>query len=251
MKSYYFIILLLLFSCKEESIDGQWFVQNTNAVINISKSNDKYIVDINGNKLIGERDGNTLSIDNQGQIIKGLLTENGELIIDGKTATRTNPNASSLFDEKSPANDVKSTPSASSTTNASNFGNAIIKGNRVIFRESFSTTSKSIGNLNNNESILILDEYSPENYDEAITKRTIRLYNSVGESVHSLPKGKAVQILSEDDNEYNVLFKHPTLGNLNATIIASDLEFISGEKWYKIKRSNGDIGWVFSKFVNR
>lgn len=49
---------------------------------------------------------------------------------------------------------------------------------------------------------------------------------------------------------YEILFKHSKYADLFAKISGSDFEFISGDKWYKVKRESGKIGWVFSKFVN-
>lgn len=126
-----------------------------------------------------------------------------------------------------------------------------ISGSNVIMRNSHSTSAKNIGNFKNGERVEILDEYKPSNNDEAITKNPIKLYNSNNDLVYTLPRGKAVQVIEELSNDqYEVSFVHKEHGTLTTTIGIEDLEFISGDKWYKVKQTNGKEGWVFSKFLN-
>ena len=126
---------------------------------------------------------------------------------------------------------------------------ASIKGKSVIFRESYSTTSNKLGYLNENEQVVILSEYFPSNTNEAISNKVIKLYNSSGMHTYTLPVGKAVKVIGSDGDKCDVSFVHPQYGNLSATIYRSDIDFISGDKWYSIKRHTGETGWVFSKFV--
>ncbi|MDO5510145.1 MAG: SH3 domain-containing protein [Weeksellaceae bacterium] len=131
------------------------------------------------------------------------------------------------------------------------FGNATIKGTNVIIRTSHSTKSKPKGSFKPNETVVILDEYNPGNSREAITKRKISLYNNSGHQIYSLNPGKAVEVINESYGNYEVIFVHPDYGRLRASINENDLEFITGDAWYKVRRRNGEIGWVFSKFVSR
>jgi hypothetical protein len=127
---------------------------------------------------------------------------------------------------------------------------ASITGTNVIIRESHSTTSAKLGNFDTNETVKILDEYYPSNNNEAIVATPIHLLNSSGKVVYTLPKGKAVKIISRNSGKVQVSFYHSEYGTLTANINNYDLESIAGEKWYKVKRNNGQTGWVFSKFVN-
>ncbi|GHT76498.1 hypothetical protein FACS189463_1710 [Bacteroidia bacterium] len=128
---------------------------------------------------------------------------------------------------------------------------AYINGTKVIMRASHSTTSSKLGFFDEGEKLQILDEYTPSNSDEAITNTKVNLYNSYGEKIYVLPKGKAVKILSKNEGKIEVQFYHSKYGNLTATVSSLDLESIAGEKWYKVKRYSGETGWVFSKFVNK
>jgi hypothetical protein len=134
-------------------------------------------------------------------------------------------------------------PTSKATTTAS------ITGTNVIIRESYSTTSKKLGNFDTNETVKILDEYYPSNSNEAIVAHPINLSNSSGQVVYTLPKGKAVKIISRNNTKVNVSFSHTDYGTLTADVNYSSLESIAGEKWYKVRRNNGETGWVFSKYV--
>ncbi len=257
MKITLFIIsFLMIISCweKNDKFLGCWYINRTDLINNkicISKANENYIVEINNLKLSGIRDKSMMKIDNKGQEIKAVLTDKDELIIDGETATRTNPiqkSGQSVFDQK--ATDQPTTQNTLSVNPTEGFGNATIIGHNVIFRENHSTTARVLGNFSNNEKVLVIDEYRPINLNEAITAKPVRLYNAAGNSLYTLPKGKAVQIISTSDGYYEVSFKHTQYGVLYAKIYSDDLEIISGDKWYKVKRSNGKSGWVFSKFLN-
>lgn len=126
-----------------------------------------------------------------------------------------------------------------------------ITGSKVIIRSSYSTKSKNKGNFYKGESVEILDEYYPTNDREAISRKQIHLYDNYGRVAYTLVSGKAVEVLSQSNNKYNVRFVHPDYGKLTATVNASDLEFISGDKWYYVRRNNGQTGWVYSKFLRR
>lgn len=252
MKQILFITILMLVSCQNQDKDeflGSWYINRDieNNQIVISKSNNNYIVEVNDKKLIATKEKNVLLIENKGEQIKAIILETGDMIFNGESATRVNPKKENNDDIFGSPND-----NADNDINSLPFGDASISAKNVIFRKSHSTTSSIIGKFRRSgERVQILDEYSPSNSDEAITSTSIRLYNSNGYSAYTLPKGKAVRILSDNNGTYQVSFEHPKHGNLHANIVNSDLEFISGDKWYKVKRKDGKIGWVFSKFINK
>lgn len=146
---------------------------------------------------------------------------------------------------------TNSTQSRGSLNSEISYSYAYITSSNVIFRSSHSTNSASLGKFKSNERVEILDEYSPDNSNEAITRHTVQLYDDNGRTVYKLNPGKAVQIVDEYDVSYRVSFKDSRYGKLYAEVNADDLEFISGDKWYKVRRADGRIGWVFSKFVSR
>ena len=164
-------------------------------------------------------------------------------------------NAKEKVQEASETVQTSSTNTNSSTTgtidNYSYSDYGTITGDKVIIRASYSTKSKNKGNFYKGESVEILDEYYPTNDREAISRKQIHLYDNYGRVAYTLVSGKAVEVLSQSNNKYNVRFVHPDYGKLTATVNASDLEFISGDKWYHVRRNNGQTGWVFSKFLRR
>jgi hypothetical protein len=86
-------------------------------------------------------------------------------------------------------------------------------------------------------------------YIDAICNTKIALYSSNGAYTYTLPQSKAVQITGKDGSRNHVSFVHPQYGKMTATVNSADLKFISGDKWHKIRRSSGETGWVFSKYV--
>ena len=67
---------------------------------------------------------------------------------------------------------------------------------------------------------------------------------------YNLQKGKAVKILSRQNGLVMIQFKNKELENLTTTINESYLEKSVNSIWYKVKRSSGEIGWVFGKFID-
>ena len=126
---------------------------------------------------------------------------------------------------------------------------ATIKGQSVILRASHSTTSNKLGYLEDKEQVIILGEYVPSNVNEAISNKSINLYNSNGAYLYTLPKGKAMKVLSNDGTKCKVSYDVPGYGSMTTTVSRYDIDFISGDKWFSIRRNTGEKGWVFSKFV--
>jgi uncharacterized protein YgiM (DUF1202 family) len=125
-----------------------------------------------------------------------------------------------------------------------------INGNDVIIRDGHSTQSKIIGSFKNlGERVNILDSYYPSNNGETLIQREINVRTNIGTN-YNLQKGKSVTILSRQNGNVKIHFKNKELKNLTATINESYLDKSVNSKWYKVKRNNGEIGWVFGKFIN-
>ncbi len=130
-----------------------------------------------------------------------------------------------------------------------NYRRGTINGKSVLMRASHTTKSARLGTFKNGEEVWVIDEYYASNYDEAITRKAINLYFYEGQFAYTLPRGKAVTIINDENGKYRVLFDDPKKGKLYATLNHGDLEFIGGDKWYKVQRFDGKQGWVFSKFI--
>lgn len=127
-----------------------------------------------------------------------------------------------------------------------------INGNKVYMRVDHSTKAKSIMQLNKFHEVKILSSFQPdENYDEAILRQSTDFYDeSFGYKVFTLTKGKAVVVLDEEDDYYNISFKNVSTGKTGYAKIESHLlEFIGGDTWYYVE-TNGRRGWVFGKYVS-
>lgn len=133
--------------------------------------------------------------------------------------------------------------------------NAMINGTSVIMRTSYSVQSSKITSFTNGEKLRIIDNWTTENENEAIALTPIRLYDKDGNYTISIGKGKALVLENSgratSDGTYEVAFEHTKYGKLFATVNKSDIQIITSEKWYKVQRQNGQMGWVLGKFVKK
>ena len=128
---------------------------------------------------------------------------------------------------------------------------AKISGTNVNMRSDHSTTSALVTQLNYGDVVSILDQYRPNgNYDEALLKSETNFYDEYsGDYVFSLVKGKAVKVISNDDEKCRISFINDKGKTGFASISASQLEFISGNVWYNISTASGKKGWVLEKYI--
>ncbi len=129
-----------------------------------------------------------------------------------------------------------------------------IVGTNVTMRKDASVQSDKLGSFNANEEVTVLETKNVNNENEAILTKPIQLYVSETKSSEvamTLPKGKAVIIekYNSDDNKYEVSYQVPNKGKLIANISTDAVETISYSTWYRVKRANGETGWVLGKFL--
>ncbi len=131
------------------------------------------------------------------------------------------------------------------------YNRAQITGQKVILRNGASTSDSQKGILNKDEIVTILDSSYPNNRNEAILKNETNFYNeNSGNFSFKLNRGKAVKVIESIGNDtYKISFKNVNGSIGVATIGGVYLDFINGEKWYKIQRQSGLTGWVFGKYV--
>ncbi len=130
-----------------------------------------------------------------------------------------------------------------------------IKGTGVSMRSDATIKSDKISTFNAGEKVIVLENRNVNNDNEAILTKPIALTVSqtgVGDAAITLPKGKAVVIESynADDNKYAVSYQDAKNGKLFAQVGSDAIETITYATWYKVKRSNGQTGWVLGKFLN-
>lgn len=147
----------------------------------------------------------------------------------------------------------QSAKAGSTETQTSNPGSRI-SGTGVVMRKESSVKSEKIGNFNDNEQVSVLETKNVNNDNEAILTKVIALYASEsgsGQEIMQLPKGKAVVIenYDTDQNKYYISYQDAKKGKLYAHIDSDALETISYSTWYKVKRANGQEGWVLGKFL--
>lgn len=130
-----------------------------------------------------------------------------------------------------------------------------ITGDRVVMRGSNSVQSERLGNFEKNEQVDLLSHAESSNTNEAILTEAIQFYSANGSgnsTLYQLPKGKAVVLLEyiPSTDSYRVGYEHPEWGKLEAIVKANLLNNILNEKWYQVRRSNGQTGWVLGKFLS-
>ncbi len=145
----------------------------------------------------------------------------------------------------------KSDPGTESATpSATNTGpQSRIIGTGVTMRKDASVQSDKISSFNANEAVTVLETKNVDNDKEAVLTKSITLTG--GGSEIKLPKGKAVVIeeYKSESNTYLVTYQDPQKGKMSADIDASAIETITYSTWYRVKRSNGQTGWVLGKFL--
>jgi S-adenosylmethionine:tRNA-ribosyltransferase-isomerase (queuine synthetase) len=126
----------------------------------------------------------------------------------------------------------------------------IINGTNVIMRNWHSTQSKIIGSFKNSgERVVVLESHFPNNNGETLIFRGINVRTNIGTSFY-LQKGKSVIILAQQNGLVRIQFKDKELRSLTTSIKESYLDRSVNSKWYKVRRNNGEIGWVFGKFID-
>jgi len=136
------------------------------------------------------------------------------------------------------------------TSTPPSVGTKTIVGTGVLMRAQPSVEGAKMGSFNNNESVEVLESKAPQNQNEAVTATEVKLYSDYnGKYITTLNKGKALVIDRKEGDTYYVTYQHPQYGKLYATLPSSSLESIANLSWYKVKRANGQAGWVLGKFV--
>jgi hypothetical protein len=141
--------------------------------------------------------------------------------------------------------DVEETPVAAKSESPM----PTVNGSNVTMREAATVQSAKVGSFENGEKVEVLESKNVDNEGEAILTKPITVKGSGGEV--NLPKGKAVVIgeYLSDENRYRVTYEDPQKGKLTAEVDAAAVETITYSTWYRVKRSNGETGWVLGKFL--
>ncbi len=131
----------------------------------------------------------------------------------------------------------------------SNQNRGIIKGTNIVIRDSHSSKAKIIGSFKkSDESVKILESYISSDTSETLINSSITASLPGGKS-YFLEIGKAVNILFIENNKVQIQFKNKELSNLTAIIDKKYIDTHTNSNWYKVQRKNGEIGWVFGKFI--
>ena len=133
-------------------------------------------------------------------------------------------------------------------------GQGKITGESVIMRAANSIQSAKIGNFKVGEKVTIIDQAAASTGNEAVVNTPTPLYKDGNNTVtYTLPRGKAVVLESYDSGSanYTVTYQHPDHGKLYAQVPSTSLDYLNGEYWYYVSRSNGARGWVTGKFLEK
>ena len=123
-----------------------------------------------------------------------------------------------------------------------------INTSNVILRNYHNTNSSIITQFNNSgEKIEIIDLFIDNLQAQTLLKNSITLF--VNNKKIILNKGKAIKIININNNNANISFEDEDRNILYSNIHISNVDIINTNKWYKVKRNNGETGWVFGKFI--
>lgn len=125
---------------------------------------------------------------------------------------------------------------------------ARVTGSGVIIRSDHTTASSSAGVVAREGTVVeILDRYIAGNSVEAILKNDVTA-EVRGQRIQ-LSAGKAIRILSDQNESVRASFSTQQFGRVEASIQKSDIEAIEGQTWYQIRTKDGITGWIFGKFI--
>ena len=126
---------------------------------------------------------------------------------------------------------------------------ANIVGNDIIIRETASSSSKIIGSFQRSgEEVNILDEYDEVNSLQAILNRDLSI--KINDELMSIEKGRSLTIISDNEGKYLLSFKDKDLEE-HKIKLEHDYVNVLPNKWFKVKRKTGEVGWVFYKYIEK
>jgi hypothetical protein len=125
---------------------------------------------------------------------------------------------------------------------------ARVTGSGVIIRSDHTTSSLSKGVVAKKGTIVqLLGQYEPNSKNGAILKHTVTVV------VHGrhiqLAKGKAIHILGRQGDSVKASFITNEFGSSEGLISKDDIQVMSGQKWYKIRTTDGITGWLYGKYI--
>ncbi|SDB30056.1 Short C-terminal domain-containing protein [Flavobacteriaceae bacterium MAR_2010_188] len=122
-----------------------------------------------------------------------------------------------------------------------------INGTDVIIRQKPNSSSKILGSFKKSgEQITIIDEYVSQNTSQALLSEDIDI--SDGNTNKMLHKGKALNILSNEDSLYLISVEDDQK-DYKLKVTPNYIEFVE-DKWFRIIRTSGETGWVLGKFIS-
>lgn len=123
-----------------------------------------------------------------------------------------------------------------------------VTGSGVIIRSDHTTASSSAGVVAREGTVVeILDRYVAGNSTEAILKNAVTV-EVRGQQIR-LESGKAIRILSDENESVRASFSTQQFGRAEATINKADIEATEGETWYQVHTNDGITGWIFGRFI--
>jgi hypothetical protein len=125
---------------------------------------------------------------------------------------------------------------------------ARVTGSGVIIRSDHTTSSLSKGVVAKKGTVVqLLGQYESNKGNGAILKHETTV---VVHGKHiKLAKGKAIHILGRRGDSVKASFITNEFGSSEGLISKDDIQAMSGQKWYKIRTTDGITGWLYGKYI--
>jgi hypothetical protein len=125
----------------------------------------------------------------------------------------------------------------------------------VLYKAPSSQSAKVATNLAADETVTVIERQYGSSVDEIILYHEMPAYTTParsGEPAATLPSGTTVRIerFDKGNETYYVRYEHPQKGRLYGAVTASQLETLNYSYWFRIRRANGQEGWVPGRFLN-
>lgn len=128
---------------------------------------------------------------------------------------------------------------------------AVIIGKNAAIKSGPGFSTETLGTFDENEKVTMGEYKVVQSEGEGILGKPIKLTGNAGSI--TLAKGKSVLIEKTDDASSTALavYEDPAKGRYEAEVKFDVFETRMYAVWHQVKRANGDIGWVFGKYLQQ
>src|SRR5690606_13620647 len=97
------------------------------------------------------------------------------------------------------------------------------------------------------ERVKLLEKFKADNKNQGLISREIKV--EIDSKTYNLGKDKAITIIEKSNGVATISFSDENQVARITKISENSIIEIQNDDWFKVKRENGKIGWVYGKFI--